>query len=68
MFGSGSVVRMEMSDMERGLVQRLDRRPSSANTGIYAQQADYRTEFWNKGVTEMNEAIEIEPENELPFR
>ncbi|KAG0559197.1 hypothetical protein KC19_10G086300 [Ceratodon purpureus] len=63
-----SAVRMEMGDLERQLAKKLESQPSVSNAGIYAQQADYRTEFWRKGVGEMDQAIEIEPQNELPFR
>lgn len=63
-----SAVRMEMGDLERQLAQKLESQPSVSNAGIYAQQADYRTEFWRKGVAEMDQAIEIEPKSELPFR
>jgi len=59
---------MEMDDLERQLAQKLESQPSVSNAGIFAQQADYRTEFWRKGVAEMDQAIEIEPQNELPFR
>jgi hypothetical protein len=64
----GSAVRMEMNDLERQLAKKLESQPSVSNAGIYAQQADYRTEFWRKGLGEMDQAIEIEPQNELPFR
>lgn len=63
-----SAVRMEMNDLERQLAKKLESQPSVSNAGIYAQQADYRTEFWRKGLGEMDQAIEIEPQNELPFR
>lgn len=59
---------MEMGDLESQLAQKLESQQSVSNAGIYAQQADYRTEFWRKGLAEMDQAIEIEPQNELPFR
>ena len=59
---------MEMSDLKRQLVQRLEKQPSVSNVGIYAQQADYRTDYWQKGIGDMNQAIEIESQNGLPFR
>ncbi|KAG0567365.1 hypothetical protein KC19_7G129800 [Ceratodon purpureus] len=63
-----SAVRMEMGDLERHLAKKLESQPSASNAGVYAQQADYRTEFWRKGLGEMDQAIEMEPKNELPFR
>ena len=56
-----------MEDLERRLA-KLESQPSASNAGIYAQQADYRTEFWRKGIGEMDQAIEMEPKNELSFR
>uniref|UniRef100_A0A7I4EKU9 HMA domain-containing protein n=1 Tax=Physcomitrium patens TaxID=3218 RepID=A0A7I4EKU9_PHYPA len=63
-----SAVRMEMSDLQSHLAKKLESQPSVSNAGIYAQQADYRTEFWRKGLGEMDLAIEIDPKRELPYR
>ena len=57
-----------MGDLERQLAKKLESQPSDSNAGIYAQQADYRTEFWRNGLGEMDQAIEMEPRNALPFR
>lgn len=59
---------MEMSDLQSHLAKKLESQPSVSNAGIYAQQADYRTEFWRKGLGEMDLAIEIDPKRELPYR
>ncbi|CAK9228307.1 unnamed protein product [Sphagnum troendelagicum] len=63
-----SVVRMEINELGKQLVQKLEKQPSTSNVGIYAQQADYHTEFWQKGLTEMDQAIETQPQNATPFR
>ncbi|KAH9558667.1 hypothetical protein CY35_06G019600 [Sphagnum magellanicum] len=63
-----SAVRMEINELGKQLVQKLEKQPSTSNVGIYAQQADYRTEFWQKGLAEMDQAIETQPQNATPFR
>ncbi len=63
-----SAVRMEINELGKQLVQKLEKQPSTSNVGIYAQQADYRTEFWQKGLAEMDEAIETQPQNATPLR
>lgn len=57
-----------MGDLEGQLAKKLETQPSVSTAGIYAQQADYRTEFWRTGAREMDQAIKIEPQNELPYR
>lgn len=57
-----------MGDLERQVAKKLESQPSVSNAGIFAQQADYRTEFWRKGLGEMDQAVEMEPQNALPFR
>ncbi|CAK9877684.1 unnamed protein product [Sphagnum jensenii] len=63
-----SAVRMEINELGKQLVQKLEKQPSTSNVGIYAQQADFRTEFWQKGLAEMDQAIETQPQNATPFR
>ncbi|CAN5971887.1 unnamed protein product [Sphagnum jensenii] len=63
-----SAVRMEINELGKQLVQKLEKQPSTSNVGIYAQQADYHTEFWQKGLAEMDQAIETQPQNATPFR
>ncbi len=51
------------------MIQKCETQPSASNSGVDGGQTlEYRTDYWQKTLVEMNRAVQLEPQNDLPLR